>query len=70
MRNLEEFAGSEKLGLAPKVLQILRFCMRVLQQAFNYVRPSTKVPQNSEEEGGARTRLLRTSLLLLESFFF
>ena len=31
----EEFAGPEKLGLAPKVLQIpLSFCRTFLQQAF------------------------------------
>ena len=39
----EEFAGSEKLGLAPKVLQNLGGVLQnSLQQASYYVKPSTE----------------------------
>ena len=58
-----KFAGPEKLGLAPKVLQNLSstgillcetFCRTFLQN------PPPKVRQNSGEPLGGRTRLLRT----------
>ena len=57
----EEYAGSKKLGLAPKVLQSLWSSAELfLQQTFYHVRPSAepscrtpKVPQNSGEDGGA-----------------
>ena len=42
----EEFACSEKLGLAPTV--ILGFCVRVLQQIFHYANPSTEPSLGAE----------------------
>ena len=66
----EEFAGHEKLGMAPKVLQNLwvsaepffnrLFTMRNILQ--NLPSEPPRVPLNSGEPLGARTRLLRTGV--------
>ena len=61
----EEFAQSEKLGLAPKVLQHLLSSEELSLNVTSFLLCETfcrtpKISQNSGEEGGAQTCVLRT----------
>ena len=50
----EEFTGSEKLGLAPKVLQTFGFCVRVLQVFYfenHSAETSCRTPQIVQNSG-------------------